>query len=188
MSIATRVLSRSSLVAALAGVLLVSAVGVPSANASEAAAPASAASSGPADGYYYLGINGTDLVWGKTTSCAEGEGDVKQVRLDPEKFSHKWRVTKLDNGRYLIASVCQPTTLLTDTSQTASNAYTRAEFGTDGPTSTLGSWNPSYDYDVAHTVQQEWYISGPEANGDYSVKSSASFAPVNFGVVLTPAF
>jgi len=189
MTILTSAIARSSLVATLAAPLLTGGAGVSAAQAADLPAPApAAAGTGPADGVYRLsvGIPDTDLVWGKSSSCAEGEGRFLHLSLDPGKFSQQWRLIKQPSGAYILASMCQPTTLVTNTFAEGGD-FVSARFGSGGPTSALGSWNPSYDYNVAHTAEQEWKVV-PNGDGtSYTFVSDTPRGSLSFGATLIPA-
>lgn len=149
--------------------------------AAASAAPASAAApavDGPGDGIYHFALTDQNRVMTKQTTCDQGAGGTYvYAQRDSSRFSQKWRLIKQENGTYVIASMCQPTVLMTDV---GGPDLVRFEYGTDGPTSALGSWNPYYDYRVAHAPNQEWYVTagvpGVNPPGTHVIRSATSDA------------
>lgn len=122
----------------------------------------------PADGIYAIElVNTPGHVLAKSTTCADGEGgDSVYPPLDTTRFSQKWKLILQPNGAYVIASLCQPTVLLT-LDAAGKSTY---RYGTDGQIGELGAWNPSYDYRVAHSSLQEWTIT-EEVPGQFRIRN-----------------
>jgi len=121
---------------------------------------------GPGDGFYRL-VNRAGEAFSKSSSCAEGNGGpVVNAARDTSKFSQQWKFLKQANGNYVIASLCQPTVLLTAHIAPAGQGAYSLEYGTAGRQGELGAWNPGYEYNVAHTAAQEWEV---RVNEDGSV-------------------
>jgi len=113
---------------------------------------------GPGDGFYRM-VKSPGEVLAKSSSCAEGNGGpLVSAVSDYSKFSQQWKFIKQPNGTYVIASLCQPTVLLTAHPQ---GGYS-LEYGTAGRQGELGSWDPGYEYNVAHTPAQEWEVQARE--------------------------
>lgn len=121
---------------------------------------------GPGDGFYRL-VNAAGEAFSKSTSCAVGDGGpVVNAARDVSKFSQQWKFMKQPNGNYVIASLCQPTVLLTAHPAPLGHGAYSFEYGGAGRQGELGDWNPSYEYNVAHTPAQEWEV---KVNGDGTV-------------------
>jgi len=121
---------------------------------------------GPGDGFYRL-VNRAGEAFSKSSSCAEGDGGpVVNAARDTSKFSQQWKFLKQANGNYVIASLCQPTVLLTAHIAPAGQSAYSFEYGAAGRQGELGAWNPGYEYNVAHTAAQEWEV---RVNEDGSV-------------------
>lgn len=173
----------STLVALVGGGLAIGGAAAPAAQAVE---PAAHSAPGPADGLYHFVVGDSGQVLAKSTTCDQGAGGTYvSVPRDQSKFSQKWSLIKQPNGTYVIASACQPTVLWTDDPV----GYIGFQYGTDGPVGALGGWDPGYDYRVAHSAEQEWYITDKSVEWNRPgivLIESATTPGKSYGVILSP--